>query len=182
MKSLSFSAALAAFSLAALMTAGAIRASEGMANVDLGNLFVAGGSNPASALADGFLRFENSDLDVQISPNVSVEPLETNVIRKVGYGHESVVTVVRTPTGIYSSDAIGSPHVQYYGLSVLNRGDASAPAAQIWVSGQGWVEQSLQNTGTVLVLDAPSVLVLSAPETPMHSYGCAMQNGVTVCR
>jgi hypothetical protein len=39
-------------------------------------------------------------------------------VRKIAFGHPTVVTIVTTSSGTYSSDAITSPHVLYPGIEV----------------------------------------------------------------
>lgn len=51
------------------------------------------------------------------------ETVSTNVqrqtsVKKIGYGEKSVVTIVTTPSGTYSSDGIASPYVRYPGIDV----------------------------------------------------------------
>ena len=39
-------------------------------------------------------------------------------VRKIGYGQTSIVNIITTSSGVYSSDALTSPHVLYPGIHV----------------------------------------------------------------
>jgi hypothetical protein len=47
---------------------------------------------------------------------VSTEIIEQSVVRKVGYGRTTFVTINKTATGTYSSDGLESPHIRYPGI------------------------------------------------------------------
>ncbi|WP_449396596.1 hypothetical protein [Devosia riboflavina] len=70
--------------------------------------------------ADGFdpskLLILDEDNGVRYEDWVSTDPLDTQVIKKIEAGRVSYVTIKRTATGVYSSDGIESPHVQYPGV------------------------------------------------------------------
>ena len=55
--------------------------------------------------------------DWTFEPWVSQEPLSQTTVKKIGYGKTTVVSIVTTSTGTYSSDAMSSPHVLYPGIS-----------------------------------------------------------------
>jgi len=55
---------------------------------------------------------------ITFDDTVSSDVQRSRAITKIGYGHKSTVTVVTTPSGTYSSDAIVSPHVRYPGIEV----------------------------------------------------------------
>ncbi|MEQ1771382.1 MAG: hypothetical protein ABL879_16255 [Devosia sp.] len=59
--------------------------------------------------------------DVVFDATVSTKVLSTQTIKKIGYGRVSNVTIVKTPSGTYSSDAIVSPYVQYPGVEVSKK-------------------------------------------------------------
>ncbi len=56
--------------------------------------------------------------DVTVGDSVSTEVQHTSTITKYGFGQKSIVTIVTTPTGTYSSDALTSPSVRYPGIDV----------------------------------------------------------------
>jgi len=56
--------------------------------------------------------------NVDIADSVSTKPERTQVISKIGFGERSMVSIVTTATGTYSSDAILSPYVRYPGIDV----------------------------------------------------------------
>lgn len=57
-------------------------------------------------------------------PSVSTEVISQSMVKKVGYGHTSYVTISRTATGTYSSDGMASPHIQYPGITKNDDPDA----------------------------------------------------------
>ena len=61
--------------------------------------------------------------DFSFDASVATTPLSTVTISKYGFGQRSVVTISKTPTGTYSSDAIASPYVRYPGISATARAD-----------------------------------------------------------
>jgi hypothetical protein len=56
--------------------------------------------------------------DIVVDDSVSTKPLRTEVVSKIGFGHRSLVAIVTTSSGTYSSDAIASPYVRYPGIDV----------------------------------------------------------------
>jgi hypothetical protein len=56
--------------------------------------------------------------DVEIADSVSTDVTSTQTVTKIGFGHSSVVSIVHTASGTYSSDAMTSPHVLYPGIEV----------------------------------------------------------------
>ena len=102
------------------------------------------------------VRFDDDAYLVTVDPSVSLEPVSTTRVSKIGYGKRSVVTVSRTATGVYSSDAMLSPHVKYPGIEV-QRVDARELAEQsmltYWLRQGGWdVAQPSRPAGSFIVL------------------------------
>lgn len=87
---------------------------------------------PAPVDTDGLVKW-----DFTVDPGISMEPLKQSTIKKIGYGRVSYVEVVETTSGIYSSDAITDPHVQYPGIHVERKQTAES-GLFVW-SGHGWV-------------------------------------------
>jgi len=56
------------------------------------------------------------DTGALVDPGVSLQPLSTAVVTKIGYGRASEVRIVTTSSGVYSSDGLASPHVLYPGI------------------------------------------------------------------
>ena len=56
--------------------------------------------------------------DVVFDDSVSTDALSTRTVGKISFGHKSMVTIVTTATGTYSSDALTSPNVRYPGVDV----------------------------------------------------------------
>lgn len=95
--------------------------------------------------------------DVTVDDSVSTEVISSGQIRKIEYGHETAVTVVTTPSGTYSTDALFDPHVIYRGIHVRNAdGDLRSMMAQIWRSGTGWVMIPVEAAGSILSLGQPA--------------------------
>ena len=70
--------------------------------------------------ADDFVKMTDGDVryTARADGTVSTEVSGTQTVKKIGFGEVSTVTIVTTPTGVYSSDAIFSPNVRYPGISV----------------------------------------------------------------
>lgn len=64
------------------------------------------------------VRYENRIYSVDHDESVSLDPLSSSRVKKIEAGRVSYVTITRTSTGTYSSDALFSNHVQYPGISV----------------------------------------------------------------
>jgi len=75
------------------------------------------------------LRIDERDYEVSFDASVDLTPISNVVIRKIGYGHETEVSVVTTASGTYSSDALASPHVLYPGVGVTERDPKTAAAS-----------------------------------------------------
>lgn len=73
--------------------------------------------------------------DFTVDPGVSTEPLKDTSIKKIAYGRTSTVHVVETSTGVYSSDALTDPHIQYPGIAKHQR---SRFAGLAFWTGHGW--------------------------------------------
>lgn len=81
-----------------------------------------------SVLADEFarpaidpsrlVRYENVNYLVDYDASVSTEALSTARVKKIEAGKVTYVDITTTATGVYSSDAMFSPHVQYPGIEV----------------------------------------------------------------
>lgn len=64
------------------------------------------------------VRFEGVAHEVSAEPWVDTVPASTSIVKKIEGGKVSYVTIVRTSTGTYSSDAMASRHVEYPGIVV----------------------------------------------------------------
>ena len=76
--------------------------------------------------------------DYYVQPGVSIEPIRESTVRKIGYGKTTMVQIMETDSGIYSTDGLASPHVEYPGI-------VKEPRA----SGQGLIWQLLGGRWTV---------------------------------
>ena len=52
---------------------------------------------------------------------MSTDVQRTQIVKKIGFGQRTIVAIVTTPSGTYSSDAITSPYVRYPGIDVHGR-------------------------------------------------------------
>lgn len=70
---------------------------------------------PAPKFDPRSLRKYDIDLDEEV---VSTEVTHRDLVTKIGFGKRTIVSIVTTPTGTYSSDALVSPYVRYPGIDV----------------------------------------------------------------
>jgi hypothetical protein len=54
--------------------------------------------------------------DITLDDSVSTDVQRRQVVKKIGHGRTSQVTIVTTPSGTYSTDGILSPYVRYPGI------------------------------------------------------------------
>lgn len=59
--------------------------------------------------------------DITLDDSVSTDVKRTQIVKKIGFGQPSLVAIVTTPSGTYSSDAIVSPYVRYPGIDVRHK-------------------------------------------------------------
>lgn len=76
--------------------------------------------------------------DIVFGDSISTLVSRTQSVTKIGHGRMSTVTVVTTPSGTYSSDAILSPNVRYPGIETRLRRD-DGPATGGPASGGSWL-------------------------------------------
>jgi hypothetical protein len=75
--------------------------------------------------------------EYEVADTVSTEVLHRRQITKIAYGQKSVVTVITTPTGTYSSDGLSSPHVEYPGVTKTWVDDPELGTLAMW-NGDEW--------------------------------------------
>jgi hypothetical protein len=85
--------------------------------------------------------------DFTFDETISKQITSTTTVRKIGFGRTTSVTIVTTPSGTYSSDAIASPYVRYPGITVTPRhwhhdDDWAETAGAPTQSGEGWTAVS----------------------------------------
>jgi hypothetical protein len=56
--------------------------------------------------------------DISVDDSVSTKVQRSDTVQKIGFGKRTIVSIVTTPSGTYSSDAIASPYVRYPGIDV----------------------------------------------------------------
>lgn len=95
----------------------------------LAGVFGAGLAGASAARADGpisvappplttLVKFYDRQYEIAYADSVSLEPVSSAMVRKVGYGHVRDVNIATTSSGTYSSDGLVSPHVLYPGIEV----------------------------------------------------------------
>jgi hypothetical protein len=62
--------------------------------------------------------FKGDTYSVTYEDSVSREATAQTTVRKIGYGKTSIVNIITTASGVYSSDALTSPHILYPGVHV----------------------------------------------------------------
>jgi hypothetical protein len=62
--------------------------------------------------------FDDRAYSVTYEDSVSRTATNNTTVRKIGYGETSIVNIITTSSGVYSSDALTSPHVLYPGVHV----------------------------------------------------------------
>ncbi len=75
---------------------------------------------PSSQSLSQLLRVGKRSYDVNFDASISTQVLSSNVIRKIEFGNESLISVVSTPSGIYSTDGFVSKNIQYPGVNVTD--------------------------------------------------------------
>lgn len=78
------------------------------------------------------VRFNDRDYEVSAADWVSLTPLSSVTVRKIGYGRAVDVSVATTATGVYSSDGMVSPHIRYPGIDVRPVPLRHIEASVIW--------------------------------------------------
>lgn len=86
------------------------------------------------------VKIGNSSYDISYDDSVSLNPINSSVVNKIGYGKSREVRIVTTSSGTYSTDGFASNHVLYTGVQVSRVAENDSPTgAFAWVSGQGWI-------------------------------------------
>lgn len=104
--------------------------------------------------------FKDKAYSVTYEDSISREATSHVVLRKIAYGHTSFVNIMTTPSGIYSSEGMTSPHILYPGIHVeqvpLAVGDAgaatAAPPFAYWTDAAGWVAVPTVSAGSFVIM------------------------------
>jgi len=89
--------------------------------------------------------------DFAVEPGVSETLISSTTVRKIGYGRTHLIEIVTTPSGVYSSDGLASPHIRYPGIHKQWKGDPHGGLA-LWSNGRGWVAHAAINAGSFVTL------------------------------
>lgn len=104
--------------------------------------------------------FKGDAYSVTYEEGVSTAATETATVRKIGYGTTTVVNVTTTTSGVYSSDAMTSPHIRYPGVFVSKLpasadeadGGGVVPTMAYWSADRGWVATPFVTAGSFAVV------------------------------
>lgn len=89
--------------------------------------------------------------DYVTEPGISIEPVAESTIRKIAYGKTTFVTVMETDSGVYSSDGLASPNVEYPGI--VKQPKAGTPSPMLWLWGDGkWASANAYTAGSFTVV------------------------------
>ena len=75
--------------------------------------------------------------NITVADTVSTKPTRTQLVNKIAFGHKSVVEIVTTSTGTYSSDALTSPNVKYPGIDVTPKVASNDYSYSSWTTPDG---------------------------------------------
>lgn len=97
-------------------------------------------------------RFDVGNLvkyDITMEPSVVTDVVSTRTVRKIGFGRTEFVEIVTTPSGVYSSDGLASPHIRYPGIHKEWKGTPEGRLA-LWTNGKGWTAFKEMNAGSFI--------------------------------
>ncbi len=79
----------------------------------------AGVERPSIESLSRLLRVDERTYEVSFDPSISRDVLSSQTVRKIAFGNETLISVVSTTSGTYSTDGLVSPHVLYPGVDVM---------------------------------------------------------------
>jgi hypothetical protein len=83
--------------------------------------------------------------DFTLDDSVSTKVQRVATVQKIGFGQRTMVAIVTTPSGTYSSDAIVSPYVRYPGIDVTPKADEDCGCSS---HNHSWFGMSVTPYGT----------------------------------
>lgn len=111
-------------------------------------------------------------------PGVSLTPETEAHVRKIGFGITSIVDILTTSSGTYSSAGLVSPNVRYPGVHTAQLKLVALPfsgSIEGWSRLSGWVNIPLLSSNSIGILDDISV--------PASRDGtCVVSNADGACR
>jgi hypothetical protein len=113
--------------------------------------------------------------DYYVQPGVSVEPVRESTVRKIGYGKTTFVNVMETPSGVYSSDALASPNIEYPGI-VKELKTVTLPVLRLW-DGEQWVVAAAADAKSFVTITPINGGTLTTGE----DGNCAVVGETTYC-
>lgn len=132
------------------------------------------GNPPLSML----VKFDDRDYEIAYQDWVSLDPISTSSVRKIGFGQISEVSIATTDTGTYSSDGMISPHVLYPGIEVSRvRGESELgwhhPYSPFHIGPAG--------TSIYSISRSPAGNHVFSAITPVGSKVCSSSGSFTAC-
>ena len=94
-----------------------------------------------------------------VQPGVSIEPVKETVVRKIAFGRTTFVNVMQTASGVYSTDGLASPHIQYPGI--IKEPKPAANAGVWYWHDRHWVASAPLSAGSfvsIIPFDGGSLL------------------------
>lgn len=116
----------------------------------LGNLAPEANAPTQDSLSQ-LLRVGERTFEVNFDSSISSQVLSSGTVRKIAFGKDTMVTIVSTPSGTYSTDGFASPHVLYPGVSVTETTqDFSGLVLKVLLNGEyvDWSSVSAAITGS----------------------------------
>ena len=92
--------------------------------------------------------YKGDAYSVTYEDSVSRTATSQTTVRKIAYGKSSLVNIITTTSGVYSSDALTNPHIRYPGVHVEKLpygagedGDGASSPSRVayWADTVGWV-------------------------------------------
>ncbi len=99
------------------------------------------------------LKIDEKEYKIINDSSVSMQPQSQYGIRKIGYGKEKIVSIVRSSSGTYASDAMISRNIRYPGIIVKQIRSEQPENAIIYLLENGWIATPMVNANSFIVLN-----------------------------
>ena len=99
----------------------------------------------------GLVKIGDRQYSVRLEDSVDREILGVRTVRKIGYGKTELITITTTPSGVYSSDGLASPHFRYPGIHV-REAEVRLDLAAVLSDGMGWVVVPLAHADSFVIV------------------------------
>ncbi|MDB5539384.1 MAG: hypothetical protein JWQ89_1111 [Devosia sp.] len=88
--------------------------------------------------------------DYYVQPGVSIEPIRESTVRKIAYGRTTLIRVMETASGVYSTDGMANPHIGYPGIVKVAQRQSNL-GVWYWDDGH-WVATAPQSASSFVSL------------------------------